>query len=68
MQLYVKTTYPCWYSIGESNTEQSGPGPLQEGGFSHSACECNIKCNKNAPQIYVDSLPWSHYNVIQKEG
>ena len=33
MQPYVKTAYPCWYSIGESNTEESVPKPLQEGGW-----------------------------------
>ena len=46
MQLYVKTAYLSWYSIGESNTVNSVPKPLQEGGFSHAAHECNIKCNK----------------------
>jgi hypothetical protein len=29
---------------------ESGPEPLQEGGFSHSAHECNIKCNKKLLQ------------------
>ena len=46
MQIYVKTAYLYWYSIGESNTEESGSEPLQEGGFSHAAHECNMKCNK----------------------
>jgi len=46
MQIYVKTAYLYWYSIGESNTVESGPGPLQEGGLSHAAHECNMKCNK----------------------
>ena len=35
-----------WYSIGESNTVESGRKPLQEGGLSHAAHECNMKCNK----------------------
>ena len=35
-----------WYSIGESNTDESGLKPLQEGGLSHAAHECNMKCNK----------------------
>ena len=46
MQIYVKTAYLYWYSIGESNTEESERKPLQEGGFSHAAHECNMKCNK----------------------
>ena len=46
MQPYVKTAYLSWYSIGESNTVESVPKPLQEGGFSHAAHECNMKCNK----------------------
>ena len=45
MQIYVKTAYLYWYSIGESNTEESERKPLQEGGFSHAAHECNKKCN-----------------------
>ena len=32
-----------WYSIGESNTVESVPKPLQEGGLSHAERECNIK-------------------------
>ena len=43
MQIYVKTAYLCWYSIGESNTVESVPKPLQEGGLSHAERECNIK-------------------------
>ena len=35
-----------WYSIGESNIDESGLKPLQKGGFSHAAHECNKKCNK----------------------
>lgn len=47
MQHYAKTAYPCWYSIGESNTDQSDLKPLQKGGFSHAARECNKQCNIN---------------------
>ena len=46
MQPYVKTAYLSWYTIGESNTVESIPGPLQEGGLSHAAHECIIKRNK----------------------
>ena len=45
MQPYVKTAYLSWYSIGESNTVEPVPKPLQEGGSSHAAHECNMKCN-----------------------
>ena len=46
MQIYVKTAYLYWYSIGESNTDEPGLKPLQKGGSSHAAHECNMKCNK----------------------
>lgn len=55
MQPYVKNAYLCWYSIGESNTEESDPKPLQEGGFSHAAHECNIKCNNKLRSFLTKS-------------
>ena len=47
MQPYVKTAYLSWYSIGESNTDESSLKPLQKGGFSHAERECNKQCNIN---------------------
>jgi len=43
-------SYEIWYSIGESNTDESIPEPLQKGGSSHAAHECNKQCNKNSGQ------------------
>ena len=51
--------YCYWYSIGESNTVESGPGPLQEGGLSHAAHECNKKCNKQTSKSVISCFPES---------